>query len=105
MDRRTWAFLGIGLVVTLVVAVFVSGFASDQPDGLERVAIDQGFEDQADDHALEGSPLADYSVEGIENEGLSNGVSGVIGVAITLAVTVALLYGTRGLRSRRQRRA
>ena len=52
MDRRTWVFLGAGLLVTIVVAAVASGFASSDPDGLEKVAIDQGFADTAQESAV-----------------------------------------------------
>ena len=95
MDRRLWWFLGIGLVVALLVAGVLSGFASGDPDGLERVSIDEGFDETAADHALADSPLADYAVEGVEDERLSTGLAGIIGVAITLALSGALFYGIR----------
>jgi hypothetical protein len=95
VDRRLWLFLGIGLVVVLVVAGVLSGFASGDPDGLERVSIDEGFDETAQDHALADFPLADYTVEGVDDGRLSTGLAGVIGVAITLAVSGALFYGIR----------
>jgi hypothetical protein len=101
MDKRTWMFLGIGLVATLLVAAFASGFASSDPDGLEKVAIDEGFAETAQDSAVGDSPLADYGVEGVDNERVGTGIAGVVGVAVTLVLTVALLYGARRLRSRK----
>jgi cobalt/nickel transport system permease protein len=101
MDRRTRIFLIAGLAVTVVVAAVVSGFASSEPDGLERVSIDEGFDETAEDHALDDSPLADYSVEGVDDDRLSTGIAGVIGVALTLAASVGLLYGVSRFRKRR----
>jgi hypothetical protein len=101
MDRRYWWFLGAGLLVTLVVAGVLSGFASSEPDGLERVAIDKGFEATAADHALGDLPLADYGIEGIENERVGTGIAGIIGVAVTAVAVVGLLYGARVLIGRR----
>jgi hypothetical protein len=95
MNRRLWWFLGIGLLVVLIVAGVLSGFAASAPDGLERVAIDQGFDETAEDHAMADSPLADYAVEGVENGRLSTGLAGVIGVALTLAVGGAVFYGIK----------
>jgi hypothetical protein len=95
MDRRLWLFLGIGLLVALLIAGVVSGFASSDPDGLERVSIDEGFDEAAADHALADSPLADYAVEGVEDGRLSTGLAGIIGVAATLALSVSLFYGIR----------
>jgi hypothetical protein len=94
MDRRTLAFLGAGLAITLVVAGGLSLMASDQPDGLERVSIDEDFADQADEHALQGAPLADYEVGG-GGDGWGTALAGIIGVGITLVITVGLLWLTR----------
>jgi hypothetical protein len=93
VDRRLWWFLGIGVLVALVVAGVLSGFASDDPDGLVRVSIDQGFDAAAADHAPADSPLADYAVDGVEDGRLSTGLAGIIGVTITLALSGALFYG------------
>jgi len=79
-----------GLVVAIAIAGILSSFASGEPDGLERVAIDQGFEDTAEDPKLD-SPLADYSVKGIENDGLATGLAGVIGVIVTLGLMIGIL--------------
>jgi hypothetical protein len=95
MNRHLWWFLGIGLLIVLAVAGVLSGFAATDPDGLERVAIDKGFDEVAVDSAAADSPLADYAVEGVENERLSTGLAGVIGVALTLAVSAGLFYGIR----------
>ncbi len=102
MDRRSRAFILAGLVVTLAIAAVVSGFASSEPDGLEKVSIDTGFDDTASDHALAELPLADYGVEGIDNDRLSTGIAGLIGVALTLAVTIGLLFAVRRLRRTQQ---
>lgn len=85
-------FVLLGVGIALVLAFFVSPLASSSPDGLERVAIDQGFEGQAGEHAMAGTPLADYEVAGVHNSWLSTGLSGVIGVVLcfVLAGTVVL---------------
>ncbi len=76
-------FYLIGLAISLVIAGFLSFYASSHPDGLEKVAIDLGFIDTAKDSAVADSALADYGVAGLENERLSVGVAGVIGVIAT----------------------
>ncbi|MCJ7726238.1 MAG: PDGLE domain-containing protein [Acidimicrobiia bacterium] len=90
MDRRTWGFVAGGLVVALLVAGGLSLLASGEPDGLERVSIDQGFDDAAQAPSLD-SPLADYAVEGVENSGLSTALAGIVGVVVTLLLTVGIL--------------
>jgi cobalt/nickel transport system permease protein len=80
---RTLPFILAGLVVALILAGIVSYYASSSPDGLEKVASDKGIDANAEDSATADSPLADYGVAGVENERLSVGLAGVIGVGIT----------------------
>ncbi len=95
MDRRLGWFIAIGLLLALLTAGFVSRFASSEPDGLERVAIDEGFADSATDHPLDDSPLADYAVEGFEDGDASTGLAGAIGVVITATAVTVMLWGIR----------
>lgn len=81
-----------GLLVSLVLAGFVSFYASSNPDGLEKVADEIGFIETAEDPATAGSALADYGVAGVENERASVGVAGVIGVAATGAIATGLFF-------------
>jgi hypothetical protein len=92
---RVWGFILGGLVVALVLAGVVSGFASSEPDGMERVAIDEGFIDTAEDHDLADSPVADYGVEGVDNERVSTGLAGLIGVVVTFGIGCALFLVVR----------
>jgi cobalt/nickel transport protein len=84
-----------GLVLSLVLAGGVSYYASSQPDGLEKVAGDIGFLDSAKESAVEDGPLAGYGVAGVDNERISGGLAGVIGVASTAAVSFGLFYALR----------
>ena len=88
-------FLIAGFVLSLVLAGVVSNFASSNPDGLEKVAEDIGFLDSAKDHTYADGPLADYGVKGIENERLSTGTAGVIGVIATAGVSTGLFFVLR----------
>lgn len=85
--RTVWI---AGLLLTLVVAGFVSSYASASPDGLEWAAGESGFADTARDSAVTGSPLADYGVTGVDDERVSGGLAGVIGVVATLALAGGL---------------
>jgi cobalt/nickel transport protein len=88
-------FLIAGFVLSLVLAGVVSNFASSSPDGLEKVAEDIGFLDSAKDHTYADGPLADYGVKGIQNERLSTGTAGVIGVIATAGVSTGLFFVLR----------
>jgi cobalt/nickel transport system permease protein len=97
--RTIGLFLALGLAVALILAFFVSPYASSRPDGLEKVSIDKGFDDTAMDHALAEAPLADYGVESVDDARLSTGLAGIIGVAICFAVGAAVFLGIRTARS------
>jgi hypothetical protein len=97
-SRRNALFLIAGLVVALTLAGIVSFYASSEPDGLEKVADDKGFLESADEHSLADSPLADYGVEGVDDDRLSVGLAGVIGVVITFAVGAGALWLVRSRR-------
>ena len=86
-----WGFAAAGLAVAALLVLVVAPLASGEPDGLERVAIDQGFVDSAEDHPLADSPLADYGVSGIEDEATGTRLSGLIGVLITFGVGAAIV--------------
>ncbi|THA70636.1 cobalt ABC transporter permease [Streptomyces sp. A0958] len=87
--RGLWA---TGLVTALVLAGFVSFYASANPDGLEKVATDQGIDKEAKEHAAKDSPLADYGVKDVSNTRLSGGLAGVIGVGATLVAGSGAFY-------------
>lgn len=95
-------FLGFGLAA-LLVAGLLSYFADGDPDGLDSVTLagcaEVGEElrgeciaQNADEHALADGPLADYTVGG--DDGLV-GLSGVIGVGVTLLVAGGLCWLVR----------
>jgi cobalt/nickel transport protein len=101
-SRRTAGFFLGFLVVALLVAGGLSYFASPDPDGLDTVAragcdvvrTEAGEQlegtciaQHAGDHALAGSPLADYTVGGGEG---TVGLAGVIGVLVTLVLAGGL---------------
>jgi len=82
--------------------LLVSPFASSSPDGLNWVAIDKGFDEQQEAHALEESPLAGYAVKGVDGERVSKGISGLIGVLITFGVGLALFGALPSFRGRNE---
>jgi len=83
IEKANKKFYLIFLLVSIGLAGIVSFYASSSPDGLEKVAGDIGFIETAKDHTLDNSALADYGVAGIENERLSVGIAGILGVIAT----------------------
>jgi len=95
MRRRNWLpIIAIGLGLAIVVALF-SPWASSHPDGLERVAEDKEFLDEAKDPSYEIIP--DYTFPGIENEKVATILSGIIGIAIVAGLGFGLTYGMKAL--------
>ncbi|MCQ9131541.1 energy-coupling factor ABC transporter permease [Streptomyces hilarionis] len=97
-SRRTlWV---TGLVTSLVLAGFVSFYASANPDGLEKVAADHGIDQRTEKHASSDSPLADYGVKDVADARLSGGLAGVIGVGTTVVAGSAVFWAVRRRRTR-----
>jgi cobalt/nickel transport system permease protein len=93
---RQSAVIAAGLAVALAVAL-VSPLADPNPDGLERVAEDKAFSDQAESAPFEILP--DYTVPLIGHEALTTMAAGVIGVMVVAGVG----YGVPRLARRRIR--
>ncbi|MDQ4094136.1 MAG: PDGLE domain-containing protein [Actinomycetota bacterium] len=102
----TGFFAAFGLIA-LLIAGLLSYLASANPDGLDSATLNgcqvtevSGTEQlsgeciaqNARDHDLAGSPLADYTLGG--DDGLV-GIAGVIGVLVTLAVAGGLFWLAR----------
>ncbi|MDC2959106.1 energy-coupling factor ABC transporter permease [Streptomyces gilvifuscus] len=88
-----------GLATSLVLAGFVSFYASSSPDGLEKVAHDKGIDQKARRHTSADSPLADYGVKDVEDARLSGGLAGVIGVGVTVVAGSAVFWVVRRRRT------
>jgi hypothetical protein len=94
-NRRSWGVLiAAGLGIALLITLF-SPFASSDPDGLERVAEDKGFVDEAEGSSFEIIP--DYTFPGVENERLATVLSGIVGVLIVAGIGLGLGYGMKAL--------
>lgn len=76
------------LLIAIIIGTILSPFASPHPDGLEKVAEDQGFIDLAT--TLFNAPIPDYLIPGSENESLGTAMAGFLGVLLTLIVTLGI---------------
>jgi cobalt/nickel transport protein len=94
-------FIVSGLLLAAALALFVGTWSARDPDGLRKVAQQEGFAQTEDRHALDDSPLSGYAVEGVGSERISRALAGLIGVLATFGVTVGLLAAVRGARDAR----
>lgn len=76
-----WVVAALAIIAIVVVAA--AFFASGDPDGLERVAEDNGFLDAARDNPF--SIIGDYTFPGMDGP-MATVVAGLIGVAIVLGL-------------------
>jgi len=74
-------FVVIALALAIGLATAISPFASPSPDGLNKVAQDEGFAEAEAPGALqeEGAPAPGYAFPGVENERLATGLAGFTG--------------------------
>jgi cobalt/nickel transport protein len=79
MKRRLDGFVWIGFGIALLLALFLSPFASTSPDGLEKMAETKGFSEKGESWKFwKHAPLSDYILPWIKTA-----LSGLIG---TLAI-------------------
>ena len=75
------------LVISLLIGGVISLAASPSPDGLEYIAEEHSFLDNATSWIA--GLIPDYAVPGIANEYLATAIAGIIGTLVTFG----LLYG------------
>ncbi len=93
-------FILVGVLASIAVAGLLAPFASDLPDGLERIAQKLGFISRASEEGVVRAPLPDYGVAGVRNERLSTAIAGVTGAlaAFGAAFLAALAVRRAGRR-------
>jgi cobalt/nickel transport system permease protein len=82
--------LAFGLLISIGLAMFLSPFASEWPDGLERVAKTLGFAEQAVSQPLVPPPIPDYTVPGIDSAAWATALAGAVGTVVVFALAYAL---------------
>lgn len=80
------------LFISIVLALFLSPFASSFPDGLEKTAENLEFDELATSSMTPLSVMADYLFPGIENEAIATALAGVCGTLIVFAASFGILY-------------
>lgn len=87
---RNRAFVLTGLGIALLIAVFLSPFASSNPDGLDRAAQDHGFENNAAkspiSHKLPFYSMFDeYVLRGVPST-IATPLAGLAGTLVTFGL-------------------
>ena len=87
---RNRAFVITGLGTALLIAIFLSPFASSNPDGLDRVSQDYGFDRKAEpeppSHRLPFHSVFDeYALRGVP-ERLATPLAGLLGTLATFGL-------------------
>jgi len=99
MRRKIWGFVLGGLLVSFLLAAFVSPFASKAPDGLERISADKGFAEKGEGGSAWRFPLMpDYKIPGVRSESVGTALAGIAGTLLVFAVA----FGVGKLMSRRR---
>ncbi|MFN3421078.1 MAG: PDGLE domain-containing protein [Armatimonadota bacterium] len=76
MKRNRWL---IAIVAIALIAIALLPFASDLPDGLERVAEMFGFAER--EQKVYSAPLRDYTLPGLESF-VGQAVAALVGISI-----------------------
>jgi len=89
--KNVLPFLPAALGVCLLLASFLAPLASSSPDGLERVAEDQGFLEQAEGSQVwKAAPVPNYEMPGVGGSGIATALAGVAGTLIVFGLAVGL---------------
>lgn len=81
-----------GLLVALLL-VLLAPFASRLPDGLEWVAMEDGFLQNARGSFYQIIP--EYQFPGISNEAVATIAAGILGIVMVLSVSIGVAYSRR----------
>lgn len=100
MRKPLLAFVVVGMALSGLVGAAAGWFADDAPDGLTRVARDEGFAVSEREHSLADSPVSGYRVDGIEDEDGATAVAGLAGILLTFLLGTG---GAAALRARQKR--
>lgn len=99
--RQRWILAGLAVALTVAV---LSPFASQDPDGLQRVAVAHGFDRREQPSWAERLPFArffsGYALRGLEDPAIARGLAGAAGTLVVFAAAWGL--GALARRSNRE---
>lgn len=86
---RTAIFI---LIIAFTIVVIASIFASNSPDGLEKVAETLGFSETA-----KGTPglMQDYLIPNVKSGTLSKALAGVAGIILVFSLFLLAAYALK----------
>ncbi len=73
-----------------MLAIFLSPFASQLPDGLEKVAEDLEFVHMGEGTEIIKCPVPDYIMPGLGSETIATSLAGIAGLMMTFGLAFAL---------------
>lgn len=90
LKQRNRAFIIVGLGIALLIAIFLSPFASSDPDGLDRVSQDLKFDSKAKEETpAQKLPFYhifdEYALKGVP-EGIATPMAGLVGTLVTFGI-------------------
>jgi cobalt/nickel transport protein len=88
--KGVWLFVFIGVAISIFIASVVSFYADSNPDGLERVAEDHGFAENASESLNSEIFASDYLITSVSDERLSGAMAGLLGIVVTALVGFGL---------------
>jgi cobalt/nickel transport system permease protein len=80
------ALIGIGLVISIGLALFVAPFASPWPAGLEKVAQTLHFDHVAWEQPALTAPLPEYEAPGVTSPAIATSLAGLVGTIVMFAL-------------------
>jgi len=87
---RRWGIIPVVLTISLALATIVAPFASRAPDGLEKVAVEQGFAAAAGEPVWNLSPFSNYTFPGLGEGTLATAAAGAAGTILLFSVVILL---------------
>lgn len=88
-----WWFIGYLLAMAVVL---LAPFASSNPDGLERVATDEGYIEESEEAPF--SVISDYVFPGVESETLATLLAGWLGVTVIFVLVAGTAFTVKRVR-------
>lgn len=82
-------YIIFGIIIAVFLVIFLSPFASKQPDSLKKIARDKGFLEKGASPSFKFL-MPDYVFPGIKNRQLAIALAGVIGALAVFMITFLL---------------